>query len=269
MALHGQRPPGSLADGSPVSTIAISLIVFAFVFGGVLLGMLLHAVLPHHHLEVESKDIMKLGTGLVGTMAALILGLLVASAKGSYDTASAELTQMSANIDLLDRILALYGPETKDARLLLQGSVKRVLETMWSASDSSAEPPQAPPTSGGEALFERIQALSPTTDAQRSLQAQALSLAIDVGKTRWLMYEQMGSSVSLPLLIVVVLWLTVIFVSFGIFAPFNATAIGSLVVAAMSVSGAIFLILEMYTPYSGVVQVSSAPLRAALSQLGQ
>jgi hypothetical protein len=268
MALHGQRPPGSLADGSPVSTIAISLIVFAFVFGGVLLGMFLHAVLPHHHLEVESKDIMKLGTGLVGTMAALILGLLVASAKSSFDAESAELTQMSANIDLLDRILALYGPETKDARLLLQGSVKRILETMWSLDSSAA--PTAPRTSGGgEALFERIQALSPATDAQRTLQAQALSLAIDLGKTRWLMYEQAGSSVSMPLLIVVVLWLTVIFVSFGIFAPFNATAIGSLIVAAVSVSGAIFLILEMYTPYSGVVQVSSAPLRAALSQLGQ
>jgi hypothetical protein len=127
----------------------------------------------------------------------------------------------------------------------------------------------APPASGGEVLFERIQALSPTTDAQRTLQAQALSLAIDLGKTRWLMYEQAGSSVSMPLLIVVVLWLTVIFVSFGIFAPFNATAIGSLIVAALSVSGAIFLILEMYTPYSGVVQVSSAPLRAALAQLGR
>jgi hypothetical protein len=268
MALHGQRPPKSLADGPPVSSIAISLIVFAFVFGGVLLGMFLHAVLPHHHLEVESKDIMKLGTGLVATMAALILGLLVASAKGSFDAESAELTQMSANIDLLDRILALYGPETKDARLLLQGSVKRILETMWS-SDSSAAP-TAPRTSGaGEALFERIQALLPATDAQRTLQAQALSLAIDLGKTRWLMYEQAGASVSMPLLIVVVLWLTVIFVSFGIFAPFNATAIGSLIVAAVSVSGAIFLILEMYTPYSGVVQVSSAPLRAALAQLGR
>ena len=251
-----------------MSSIAISLIVFAFVFGGVLLGMFLHAVLPHHHLEIESKDIMKLGTGLVGTMAALILGLLVASAKGSYDAESAELTQMSANVDMLDRILALYGPETKDARLLLQGSVERILETMWSSSDDSAAP-MAPPASGGEVLFERIQALSPTTDAQRTLQAQALSLAIDLGKTRWLMYEQAGSSVSIPLLIVVVLWLTVIFVSFGIFAPFNATAIGSLIVAAVSVSGAIFLILEMYTPYSGVVQISSAPLRAAIAQLGR
>src|SRR5215475_9732110 len=111
MAPHGQhaRSAGSLAEGSPVSSIAISLIVFAFVFGGVLLGMFLHAVLPHHHLEIESKDIMK-----VGTMAALILGLLVASVKGSYDAESAELTQMSANVDMLDRILALYGPETKD-----------------------------------------------------------------------------------------------------------------------------------------------------------
>ena len=255
-------------EGSVVNSIALSFVVFAFVFGGVLVGMLLHSVLPHHHLDSESKDIVKLGTGLVGTMAALILGLLVASAKGSYDAESAALTQMSANIDLLDRILALYGPETKDARVLLQGAVSRILDQMWSQDDSTSVQ-LAPPASGGEALFERIQALTPATEAQRALQAQALSIAMDVGKTRWLMYEQARSSVSLPLLIVVVIWLTVIFVSFGLFAPFNATVVSSLVVAALSVSGAIFLILEMYTPYSGVVQISSAPLRAALAQIGR
>ena len=102
-----------------MSSTTISLIVFACVFGGALLGIFLHAVLPQNHLTNESKDIVKLGMGLVGTMAALVLGLLVASAKGSYDTQSAELTQMSANIALLDRVLAHYGPETKEARALL------------------------------------------------------------------------------------------------------------------------------------------------------
>src|SRR5678815_1505965 len=113
-----------------MSFITVSLIVFVCVFGGAMLGMLLHSVLPNHHLSSESKDIVKLGMGMVGTMSALVLGLLVASAKGSYDTQSAELTQMSANIALLDRVLANYGPETKETRDLLRGAVSRMLDQM-------------------------------------------------------------------------------------------------------------------------------------------
>jgi hypothetical protein len=247
-----------------MSATTISLIVFACVFGGALLGILLHAVLPQQHLSNESKDIVKLGMGLVGTMAALVLGLLVASAKGSYDAQSAELTQMSANIALLDRALALYGPETKEARNLLRGAVARVLDQMWSSASLSV-----PTAAGGEILYEKIQGLSPKNDTQRSLQGQALSMAVDLGKTRWLMYEQATTSVSMPLVIVLVCWLTAIFISFGLFAPFNATVVASLFVSALSVSGAIFLILEMYTPYAGLVQISDAPLRAALAHLGQ
>jgi hypothetical protein len=244
------------------------LIVLACVFGGALLGIFLHAVLPQHHLSNETKDIVKLGMGLVGTMAALVLGLLVASAKGSYDAQSAELTQLSANVALLDRVLANYGPETKEIRGLLRGAVSRVLDQMWSKEGTGAA--LATPTSaGGEILYDKIQALSSKNELQRSLQAQATSIAMNIGKTRWLMYTQATTTVSLPLLIMLVLWLTVIFASFGLFAPFNATVVTSLFVSALSVSGAIFLILEMYTPYSGIIAVSSAPLRAALAQLGQ
>jgi hypothetical protein len=127
----------------------------------------------------------------------------------------------------------------------------------------------APPSAGGEILYDKIQGLSAKNDTQRSLQGQALSMAMDLGKTRWLMYEQATIPVSMPLLVVLVLWLTVIFISFGLFAPFNGTVVSSLFVSALSVSGAIFLILEMYEPYAGVIQISSAPLRAALAHLGQ
>ena len=172
-----------------MSSTTISLIVLASVFGGALVGIFLHAVLPQHHLSNETKDIVKLGMGLVGTMAALVLGLLVASAKGSYDAQSAELTQMSANIDLLDRALALYGPETKEMRDLLRGVVARILDQMWS-KDGTGASPVAPTAAGGEILYEKIQGLSPKNDTQRSLQGQALSIAVDIGKTRWLMYAQ-------------------------------------------------------------------------------
>jgi hypothetical protein len=251
-----------------MSPIAVSLIVFACVFGGALLGIFLHASLPQHHLASESKDIVKLGMGLVGTMAALVLGLLVASAKGSYEAQSAELTHMSANIALLDRALALYGPETKETRVLLRAAVVRILDQLW--SDATSDSSKAPPTSaGGEILYDKIAGLSPKDDLQRSLRGQALSIATDIGKTRWLMFEQSITSVSLPLLVVLVLWLSAIFVSFGLFAPFNGTVVASLFVSALSVSGAIFLILEMYTPFTGIVAVSSAPMRAALAHLGQ
>ena len=251
-----------------MSLITVSLIVFAFVFGGAILGMLLHSVLPQHHVSSESKDIVKLGMGMVGTMSALVLGLLVASAKGSYEAQRAELTQMSANVAVLDRVLANYGPETKEARALLRNAVARALDELWSneGADASRLTPQS---AGGEVLYEKIGGLLPQNEAQRSLHGQAVRIVIDIAKTRWLMYEQSTNAVSLPLLITLICWLTVVFISFGLFAPFNATVLSSLFVAALSVSGAVFLILEMYAPYTGVIQISSAPLRAALAHLGQ
>src|ERR1043166_5972117 len=159
-----------------MSPIAVSLIVFACVFGGALLGIFLHASLPQHHLASESKDIVKLGMGLVGTMAALVLGLLVASAKGSYDAQSAEVAQLSANVALIDRALALYGPETKEARAVLHGAVSRTLDQMWPKAASVT--PSVPPSSGGEILYEKIHALSPQNDTQRSLKSQASSIAV-------------------------------------------------------------------------------------------
>ena len=162
----------------------------------------------------------------------------------------------------------MYGPETKETRALLHGAVVRILDQMWSKDGTNASG-FAPTSAGGEILYDKMQGLSPKNDTQRSLQGQALSMAMDLGKTRWLMYEQAITSVSMPLLVVLVLWLAVIFISFGLFAPFNGTVVASLFVSALSVSGAIFLILEMYTPYEGVIQLSSAPLRAAIAHLGQ
>src|SRR5438093_4047740 len=157
-----------------MSAISISLITLACVFGGALLGMVLQTVLPRHHLHADTKDIVKLGMGLVGTMAALVLGLLVASAKGSYDLQGSELTQLSANVVLLDRVLAHYGPETKEARDLLRGVVARLLDRMWS-NDRASSATSDPSSAGGDALFEKLQGLSPKDERQRSLQAQAVN----------------------------------------------------------------------------------------------
>jgi len=251
-----------------MSSITVCLIVFACVFGGALFGVSLRSALPQQHLSAESKDIVRLGMGLVGTMAALVLGLLVASAKGSYDAQSSELTQMSANIVLLDRVLAHYGPEAKQTRDMLRDETVRVRDRMW-PKDHSGAAGLEPGSASAESVYDKIQQLSPNDNAQRSLQAQASSIANGLGQTRWLMYEQSASSIPLPLLSVLVLWLTIIFISFGLFAPRNATVVTSLFVSALSVSCAILLILEMYKPFEGLIQISSAPLRAALAHLGQ
>jgi hypothetical protein len=251
-----------------VSSIAISSIVFACVFGGAMLGMFVHAVLPQHHLSSESKDVVKLAMGLVATLCALVLGLLIASAKGSYDAQSSELTKMSAKAVLLDRVLAHYGPETKETRDLLRSSAARILDQTWSRSRTSTSQLEAP-SGGAEILLDRIQALAPKDDRQRALQAQATSIFLDLGLTRWLQYAQGSSSISMPLLVVLVFWLTIIFISFGLFAPENGTVFAGLFVSALSVSAAILLILELYSPYSGLIQLSSAPLRNALMQLGK
>jgi hypothetical protein len=250
-----------------MSPMAIGWIVLACIFGGALLGMVLRPILPQHHLSADSKDVVKLGMGLTATMAALVLALLIASAKSSYDTQRSELTQMSANVILLDRVLAHYGLETKQARELLRRSVARMLDQIW--PENSSRPAQLEPTAaGGEILYDQIQELSPRSDAQRSLQAQALNMAIDLGRMRWLLFEQGNRSIPMPFLVLLVFWVTIIFVSFGLFAPPNATVIATLFVCALSISGAMFLVLELDRPFGGLVQISSAPLRNAVAHLG-
>jgi hypothetical protein len=251
-----------------MSSLATGLIVFAFVFGGALFGMFLRAVLPENHLGNDSKDVVKIGMGLVATMSALVLSLVISSAKSSYDAQSVELTEASAKVILLDRMLAHYGPETKEARATLRTTIQNVVATMW--QETIATPTQTEKTGGGsEALYDKIQGLDPKDEKQKTIQAQALTLLAELAQTRWLLFEQRASALSLPLLVILVFWLTTLFISFGLFAPRNATVVASLVISALSVGGAIFLMLEMYSPYTGIIRLSSAPLKMALAHLGQ
>jgi Protein of unknown function (DUF4239) len=249
------------------STI-IAAIVFACLFGAGLLGVRVRAILPENHLSPDTKDAVKVGMGLVATMAALVLGLLVASTKGAYDAQKAEVTQMAAKIVFLDRVLANYGSETAETRDLLRRSVGSAINRMWPDGKISQPAQLDPSATSGEAFFNSIQQLSPQNDAQRSLKSQAVQVTTDVGQMRWLLFEQTESSISLPMLIVLIAWLAIIFMSVGLFAPPNATVIVALMLSALSVAGAIFLILELDMPFDGVIQISSAPMRNALNHLG-
>ena len=252
-----------------MSSLAVSGIVFAIVLVGALLGLFMRWRLPEHHLSADSKDVVKLSMGILGTMTALVLGLLIASAKGSFDAQRGGVSQLAANVAVLDRALALYGPETKEIRGLLRDSVDDLIRRTWPEAQGSAGHLE-PKVGSYEEVYERILKLEPKTDAQRTLQAQALKIVADTGQMRLnLAAQQHGSSIPTPFLVVMVFWLALILGSFGLFAPSTPTALLSLLVCALAVSSAILLILELDHPFGGLIQVSGEPLRRTLEQLGR
>jgi hypothetical protein len=251
-----------------VTPMAIAWIVFACVFAGALLGMFLRTVLPEHHLSAETKDVVKVAIALIATMAALVLSLLISTAKNAFDTRGNELVQMSADIVTLDRVLARYGPEAMDARILQRNLLAATIDRVW-PTDGTRTASFDPTASPFELLYDKIEQLSPKNESQISLKSQALQMATGLSRSRFLLFQQLGSSIPSPFLVVMVFWLAIIFASFGIFSPHNATVIVVFLVCAMSVAGAIFLILELDRSFEGMMQVSGEPMRQALARLGK
>jgi hypothetical protein len=252
-----------------VRPIVVSLIAFAVILGGAFVGALLRKAVPDEHLAGDAKDIVRLGAGLVGTIAALVLGLLIASAKTSYDTQSSQVQRLTADVVLLDQLLAQYGSQARPIRDLMRQALGPVVEQLWRESRSAATK-DAPfvGSAVAEDALARIGELVPQTDAQQSLKAEAIRVSTDLVQTRLALYTQAGSSIPLPFAAVLIFWLAIIFASFCLFAPLNPTLIVALVVFALSASAALFLIAEMSEPFSGLMQIPSAPLRNALAPLG-
>jgi hypothetical protein len=251
-----------------VSPISVSLIAFAIILGGALVGALLRYALPSEHLTDDAKDVFRLGTGLVGTIAALVLGLLIASAKSSYDTQSTQVQHLTADIILLDQLLAQYGPESRPIRELMRQAIGPAVERLWWESGSTtAKNASFEASAVSEDAFARIGELMPQTDAQRSLKARAIQVSTDLVQTRLELFVQSGRSIPIPFLAVLMFWLAIIFASFSLFSRVNPTLVAALIIFALSASAALFLILEMSEPFAGLMQISSAPLRNALAPL--
>jgi len=247
----------------------LSLIVFACIASGALLGMFLRSTLPEHHLSADAKDVVRLGTGLIGTIAALVLGLLIASAKNSFDTQSTHIRQLTANILLLDGLLAQYGPETRTARDLLRRGIVTMTERIWREHTSDlAKAPPFEASHGSEAFLETLQDLAPANEAQRSLKDRAIQASTELAKTRLLLFAEADNAIPMPFLAVLVFWLTIIFASFSLFAQPNVIVLSALVIFALSAAGAIFLILELGQPFAGLMHIAQEPLRHALAPLG-
>ena len=245
-----------------------ALVVFGCLMGAVFVGRTLRRLLPEDHLSAESKDAVKLAMGLVATMSALVLGLLVSSAKGAYDTERSEVIQMASKISFLDRVLGAYGPEAAGARAQVRETVEGGIQQIWPGQ--LRRPANATPNAqAGNAVYGAIQRLSPQNDMQAALKSQAAALAIDTAQVRSLLAAQSVPSISKPMLIILVLWLVIIFLGFSVLAPPNSTTMLALMVSALAVSGAIFLILELDEPFGGLIGISSEPMLNALHQIGK
>jgi hypothetical protein len=255
-----------------MSSMTVSLIVFAFIFGGALLGLFLRTFLPEHHLSKESKELVfNIVVGLMAVMAALVLGLLIAAAQDSFREERTDIMELSARIIFLDRVLAHYGPDTKEVRDLLRSAVGRAVDQMWPEEVSKPVQLDATP-SNLEVLIDKIQELAPKNETQRALRDQALSIALDLVQTRWLLFVEQVRSIPVPFLIVLgllVFWFTTVFFGFGLFAPSNLTVIAILFVSTVWVSSAFFLLIELNRPFEGLIHIPIEPMRETLQQLGK
>lgn len=232
-----------------------------------LAGLLLRAALPAHHTSEASKDVIKIGMGLVVTLSAMVLGLLVASAKSSYNTKAEEIDESATRIILLDESLRVYGDETKPIRELLRTIIASKVALKWVEEEGDAEQGQPAATRNIDVAQRMIGTLAPATDVQRMAKSDSLQILSNLAHTRWLLVTQKGSSIPLPFLVVLVFWFAVIFGGMSLLAPRNGTVYAVIVVCALSVSSAIFLIMELDTPFEGLLQISDAPLQSAIAQL--
>jgi hypothetical protein len=249
-------------------TAITAVILFVCLVGITLLGRRVRRYLPEDHLSADSRDAVKLAMGLVATMTALLLGLLISSAKGTYDTVRTEVMQMAGKVAFLDRVLALYGPEAAGARGECRDAVTDAVRRMW-PGEKGGPAQLAPNKKMGDALYVAVHRLSPHDDSQRALKTEAATLMVDLGQLRSLLQAQAIPSITRPLLIALVSWLVVIFFGFSVVAPPNATTTLALVASAFSVACAVFLILELDHPLGGLIRIPSEPMINVLNELAK
>lgn len=247
-----------------MTSIAFGLAVFALLSATALIALYFHPRLPDHQLTKDTQDAVKVGVGMIVVLSALVLGLLIASVKNTFDTATRDLKHFSTQIVLLDRTLRVYGPQAASARHLIEQYVERALAGTWPSDDSPAivNDPRA------EQLIYRLQdailTLVPEGSRERALADEMKGEVRRLIELRWTLVEEATESLNVPLLSVLVVWLMVIFASFGYNAPRNGLVMVSFVLCAASIGGALFLVVQMDRPFEGLITVSPTPLQNAL-----
>jgi hypothetical protein len=245
------------------------LVAFACVFGSAVVGTILRKILPEHYFNPAANEVIKLGLGLITVMTALVLGLLVSTAKSSYDMRRTEVAEIAADAILADRSLALYGSETKAARIALDELVGGVLEQIQVLQGGGTTTSSSGDKIGAADFYQIVRSLSPRDDLQRALKAEVVRISLEVAQIRAAALAQQTSSIPVPFLIVLTFWLVVLFMGFGLFAPPTPIVMVSLFVCAFSVSAAIFMLIEMDEAFTGIMRISSEPLHSAQTLIGK
>lgn len=250
-----------------MSPIAAAGTAFALILGSMILGTVLRLRLPEQHLTGDSKEVIRLATALVATMSALVLALLFASTRSSFEHTSSSVSRMTADIVELDALLGEYGPEAAPLRKALRGEVGPLIDSIWRDDAVNNGSQDTAPTSHSRTVIYMLRELKPQNAIQSSLQARALQVSTDLAQIRLTLSAQPADSTSKPFITVLVLWLMFIFATFSMSAKPNTTLASVLFICILSASGAIYLILELGLPFGGLMQVSNDTLRSALTPL--
>ncbi len=246
---------------------AIGLIAFVVIFGGALVGVSAARYLPEHHLDAETRSAVSVSVAIVGTLSALVIGLLISTASHSFSERSAAVSDMSSDIVRIDRMLRRLGPEANYARMQLR-------EWAIAKAQELFPDPGLPPKTGEdtmellETMQDAILSLTPQNPTREFMRSRALALTVGIADARWKLAHE-GSTIPMPFLFLLMFWLAVVFASFGLFAPLNGTAIAALLLCTMAVSGGIVMILDLDSPFSSLLRIPSEPMRMALAQIQQ
>ena len=253
-------------------TVWISLGVAALTFAFGLTGLFLQSLLPEGHTSDRSRDMIGAIIGLLSLLLALVLGTLIGSAFSFYSTQKSEMETFASRALQLDLALAEYGPETAAARAQMKDTLMMVRRMLWWRGEPGAMRPNftvAEPIPHLRATDEYVASLAPKTPAQKQFQAAAAGYASAMEQTRLLISLQLASPVSWPLVVIVVSWAMILFCGFGVLSRINATTIVVLGFGAFAVGSALFLILELNQPFTGVFRLPPAAIDQMLSSLDQ
>jgi hypothetical protein len=245
-----------------VDSLSISFVVMLIVFAGAMLGMLIGRRLPGHHTSSETRAVVSVSMAVLGTMSALVIGFLLSNASASLAARNGVIARQSTDIVWLDRLLRRYGPEAEPARQALQQyAASRIADMAPGGADSTLDVDNQATLSALERLQDQILSLRPQDNHQRWLSGQAERVASDMGEAGQQVSTQNINTIPLPFLALLILWLAVLFASFGLFAPGNGTAVAVLFVGAVAVAAALKLVMDMDTPFGGHVHMSGFPIR--------
>ena len=250
-----------------MSSTAAFLASFASILIGAAIGMVLRRALPAELLEGGSKEAIRLGAGFLSTLAALVIGLMIASAKNTYDNQNSNIRQLGTNAVLVDQMLTKYGPEAKAARTLLREIIPSATARIWRENVTGKGGSTFVISETAERFYSGVEDLKPANAEQTSLKSRIIQITTDMGRTRLLVFTQADDAIPVPFFIVLVFWLVVIFASFSLFAEPSPIVVASTLLFALSVSSALFLIVDLSHPFQGLMQISNYHLHMVLPKI--